>query len=357
MTEPSLLCVNCARPPPAHRRTWGRCTVCIERNLPSTYYCGEECMNAHWLNGHKEYHRKQRERAKQMREGSVPQHDRSLAEAHARRAKRTGSEFDKRCAAAMALNAEGDHNAAAKAWRKIIKEWPDGAVLYYNLAVVLQRSNHSAEAAAMFLKAMELFEDGTENWAEAAASAFDTLKTDDCREVPKPEWWNDEALKALSARVVALAPDHDQSCAMRARVMCGDALVSSKAHWSAGPRTAAEIKEAGAWYRRAAMLTTIPSCKLRYDNAARQCDEYADPLLAKEEAEAAAARAAAEAEAEKTRAEAEAQAAKALKVAEAKATAAAEELLAEEEKEKQQAANKIASKAKEGKGKKGKGRR
>ena len=35
MAEPSLLCVNCARPPPPHRRTWGRCTICVERNLPA----------------------------------------------------------------------------------------------------------------------------------------------------------------------------------------------------------------------------------------------------------------------------------------------------------------------------------
>jgi len=79
MAEPSLLCVSCARPPPPHRRTWGRCTVCVERNLPSTYYCGEECMNAHWQNGHKEYHKEQKQRAKQIREGTLPGLDRENA--------------------------------------------------------------------------------------------------------------------------------------------------------------------------------------------------------------------------------------------------------------------------------------
>jgi len=39
--------------------------------------------------------------------------------------KATGDEYSKRFAAGVALNAEGDYNAAAKAWRKIIKEWPD----------------------------------------------------------------------------------------------------------------------------------------------------------------------------------------------------------------------------------------
>ena len=109
-------------------------------------------------------------------------------------------------------------------------------------------------------------------------------------------------------------------------------------------RGAAEIKEAATWYRRAAMVAATPADKLRYEQLAQDCDEFADLLLAEEDAEAAKARAAAKAEE-----------AKALKVAEAKAAAAAEELLAEEEQEKQAASTK-AGKATP-KGKKGKGRR
>jgi len=311
-------------------------------------------MNAHWHNGHKEYHKEQKRMAKQRRESDEQERTRFIAEEAARRAEATGDEYQKRIAAGIALNAEGDHNAAAKAWRKIIKEWPGRSVPYHNLANVMVRSGRYAEAAAMYLKAMELDEDGSKRWAEAAASAFETLKTDDCREVPKPEWWDDEALKALSVRVVALAPDVHQPCAMRARVLCGDTL--AKAHWNVGPRTSAEIKEASTWYRRAARLTPRgEDFKRHYEQFAQQCDEFADPLLAKEEAEAAKARAAAEDEAAKARAAAEAEAAEALKIAEAKATAAAEELLAEEEKEKEQATSTKAGKAKQSQSKKGKG--
>ena len=344
MTEPSLLCVNCACPPPPHRRTWGRCTICVERNLPSTYYCGEECMNAHWPK-HQVWHKVQKQQAKEIREGTVAEHDRSAGEAQAREAERTGSEYLKRFAAALVPMAEGDNHGSAKAWRKIIKEWPDRPGAYCNLAVVLERSNHYAEAAPVQLKAMELSEEGTKRWASSAAGAFDILKHPDCREMPKPEWWNDEALKALSARVAALSPDRHESCGMRARVLSGDAL--SKAYWTAGPRTAAEIKEAASWYRRGAMVAHTPADEQRHERLARRCDEYADPLLAEEEVEAAKARAAAEAEA-----------AEALKVAEAKAAAAAEELLAEEEEEKTQAAASTkVGKAKPDKGKKGKGKR
>jgi len=366
MAEPSLLCVSCARPPPPHRRTWGRCTVCVERDLPSTYYCGEECMNAHWQNGHKEYHKAQKQMAKDIREGTVSEYDRSIAETVARRAEATGDEYAKRFAAALALVAEGDHNAAAKAWRKIIKDRPDKPDAHFNLALVLQRSSRFTEAAPMCLKAMELYPDGTKDWAVATAAAFNLLRLPDCEEMPKPEWWNDEGLKALSARVVTVAPDLTQSCAMRARVLSGSTLF--KPLWKEGPRTAAEIKEAATWYRRAAMVKNTSAEKLHFEQYAGRCDEVADPLLAEEEAEAAKARAAAEAEAAKARAAAEAEAAKAraaaaaeeaeaLKVAEAKAAAAAEELLAEEENEKQAEASTKASKARQSKGEKGKGKR
>ena len=353
MAEPSLLCVNCARPPPPHRRTWGRCTICVARNLPSTYYCGQECMKAHWPK-HQQYHKEQKDHAQQRREGTFLDTDRSIAEAQARRAEQTGDEFDKRFADALALVAEGDNDGATiKAWRKLIKERPEAPAPYYNLAIALDRSDRNLEAATMFLKAMELYSDGTEAWADSAASAFNLLRISECGEMPKPEWWNDEGLKALSARVVTVAPDLTQSCAMRALVLSGSDL--SESPWNAGPRTAAEIKEAATWFRGAAMLThTSAREKLRFKRLASQCDEYADPLLAKEEAEAAKARAAAKAEAAKARAAAKAKAAEALKAAEAKATAAAEELLAEEEKEKEQASTK-AGKAKQSKGKKGKG--
>ena len=196
----------------------------------------------------------------------------------------------------------------------------------------------------MLLKAMGLCEDGTYQWAESVAEAFDMLKTPDCDEMPKPEWWNDEGLKALSARVVALAPEKTHPCAMRALVLEGDALLY-RAKWNAGPRTAAEIKDAATWYRRAARVSSTPVDEQRDELHASRCDAVAELLLAKEEEEAAEARAAADAEA-----------AEALKVAEAKATAAAEELLADEKKEKQQAA--VSTKVDQmKKGKKGKGKR
>jgi hypothetical protein len=58
------------------------------------------------------------------------------------------------------------------------------------------------EAAQRFLEAKERYPVDSVHWAHAAAVAFSMLMQGACAEVAKPEWWNDEGLKALSARVV-----------------------------------------------------------------------------------------------------------------------------------------------------------
>ena len=353
MAEQSLLCVNCGSAPPLHRRTWGRCMICVERNLPSTYYCGQECMNAHWPK-HKAYHKAQKEGQAQASMGTLYAQDRSVADANARYAARTGNEYLKRFAAALDLTTEGDNHAAAKAWRKIIKEHPtDPSVCnnlptaYNNLASVLVRSGRIEEAAPVSLKAMELCEEGTKAWAEAAAGVVEVLFTEECEDSPKPEWWNDEGLMALTARVVALAPDDMRACSMRAAVLSGNVIFRRMRGMRGRARTAVEIKEAATWFRRAADLSMVPAYKCNNEGWASECDEIADPLLAEEEATAAKARAAAETKAAKAR-----------DVAEAKAAKAAKKLLTEEEKEQQQAAARSSKESNaKGKGKKGKGKR
>ena len=72
----------------------------------------------------------------------------------------------------------------------------------------------------------------------------------------KPEWWNDEGLKALSAIVVRALPNNEPTITMRAIVLSG---MSSA--WLAGPRSAAELEEAAAHFDRSAALTSAPAVK------------------------------------------------------------------------------------------------
>ena len=80
------------------------------------------------------------------------------------------------------------------------------------------------------------------------------LTQEECAEVAKPEWWNDEGLKALSARVVRAAPDDGQANEMRALVPGGQCSA-----WEAGPRSAAELKKAAKHFERAAALQPAPA--------------------------------------------------------------------------------------------------
>ena len=142
----------------------------------------------------------------------------------------------------------------------------DNPVAYFNLGFALDSSGHYAEAAQWFLEAKDRFPAGSERWARATAWTFTMLIQEACAEVAKPEWWNDEGLKALSARVVRAAPDDLQALQMRAMVLRG-----LRVPWEAGPRSAAELREAVAHYDRAAALCPAPAMKELFNGDAAVC--------------------------------------------------------------------------------------
>ena len=133
---------------------------------------------------------------------------------------------------------------------------PDEPEAYFNLGMALANSGQYVEAAQRLLEAKERYLVGSEEWAKATAWAFTTLIQEACAEVAKPEWWSDEGLKALSARVVRAAPDHLGSNQMRGLVLSGQ-----HSGWEAGPRSAAELSEAAAHFDRSAALDPAPAMK------------------------------------------------------------------------------------------------
>ena len=90
----------------------------------------------------------------------------------------------------------------------------------------------------------------------------------------KPEWWNDEGLKALSARVVRAAPNETRANVMRAAVMSG----MGGSAWDVGPRSAAEYKEAAAHWERAVVLSRAPAVKAEFASIAASCRSQADAM-------------------------------------------------------------------------------
>ena len=86
---------------------------------------------------------------------------------------------------------------------------------------------------------------GSEGWARATAEAFDMLTQEACAEVAKPEWWNDEGLKALSARVVRAAPDDLEANQMRAMVLAGSVRLGGGASLGGGAQGGGHALRAG----------------------------------------------------------------------------------------------------------------
>ena len=132
------------------------------------------------------------------------------------------------------------------------------------------------EAAQRFLEAKERHPLGSEYWAQATAAAFTMLTQEECAEVAKPEWWNDEELKALSARVLRAAPNNQVANTMRAEVLSG--LSGLRGAWEAGPRSAAELREAATHYDRAAALCYAPAQKAALAGYVTQCHRQAEAM-------------------------------------------------------------------------------
>ena len=208
-----------------------------------------------------------RRRRRLTEDGGVrQQQDREFAERQARIAAQTGEEYMELLAKGLRHGAQEDIRREAKAYREAIALRPDEPAAYFNLGAALHNSGHHVEAAQRFLEAKERCSVGSERWAQATAAAFSMLAKEECAEVTKPEWWNDEGLKALSARVVRAAPDDGDAHEMRVYVLSGHLGACE-----AAPRSAAELREAAAHFDRAAALCPAPALKADLAGKAAWC--------------------------------------------------------------------------------------
>ena len=276
----SLACIGCARLPSEMddgREKHPICDKCRELKLQTTYMCGMNCPgNPGAWDLHGVFHKKLRKELKRGEDGGARQQwAREVAEREARNAARSGDKYDELVAEGVRYSSKQDWRKAGKAYREAIALKPDEPVAYCNLGVVLDTSGHFAEAAQRYLEAKERSVVGSEGWAVATANAFDMLKMDeDCAEVAKPEWWSDEGLKALSARVVRAAPNDGPANGMRALVLSG----ASRA-WEVGPRSAAELREAAAYWDRDRALCRAPALKAEFASMADWCRSQAAKVL------------------------------------------------------------------------------
>ena len=173
----------------------------------------------------------------------------------------------------MQYDSQQDWRRAGRTYREAIALDPDDPAAYFNLGNALNTSGHFVEAAQRYLEAKDRHLVGSEYWAQATAEAFTMLTQEECAEVAKPEWWNDEGLKALSVRVVRAAPNDVVANNMRAEVLSG-----GDGAWEAGPRSAAELKKAATRYERAASLCGAPAQKAELAGDATWCRSRAEAM-------------------------------------------------------------------------------
>lgn len=168
-------------------------------------------------------------------------------------AKQNGGAYSELLAEAARHISKEDWSKAAWAFRELIVLRPDEAAVHFNLAAVLSNSGHKVEAVQRFLAAQERAPMDSKSWAVATASAYEMIRQCQTEEsdVGKPEWWNDAGLKLLSARVVRAAPNNETANTMRADVLS----LRGGSAWQVGSRSATEIKEAAAYYERAASMS------------------------------------------------------------------------------------------------------
>ena len=267
----SLACFGCARLPSEMgdgREKHPVCPICRELKIPTTYWCDVNCPgNPGAWKRHAPVHKEVRRLRKRSEDGGwEQQRNRETAEVAARQAAQTGDAYLALMAKGVRYASQQDPRRQAKAFRDAIALRPDEPLAYYHLGEALTSSGHYAEAAQRYLEASERYQLGSDIWAAAMAKAFILLSQEVCAEVAKPEWWNDEGLKALSARLVRAAPDSMAANQMRALVLRGSCVA-----WEAGPCSAAELREAATHYDRAAALCRAPAAKANFAGAAALC--------------------------------------------------------------------------------------
>eukprot|EP00964_Phaeocystis_antarctica_P011771 scaffold6503_cov60-Phaeocystis_antarctica.AAC.1 len=271
----SLACFGCARLPSEmgdDREKHEVCPICVKLKVPTTYWC---CVNCPGNPGawklHSVYHKEVKRRRKVTEDGGVlQQRARETAEKMARDAAQTGDAYDELLAEGVRYSSKDDWRREARTYREAIALNPDRPEAYYNLGAALLDAAHYVEAAQRYLEAKERYSVGSRSWGHATAAAFEMLTEVECADVAKPEWWNDEELKALSARVVRAAPDADK---MRAEVLSG-----RSGAWELGPRSAAELKEAATHYDRAAAMNPATLAKAELADAAAWCRRKAEAM-------------------------------------------------------------------------------
>ena len=177
------VCARCHREQSDSEPPFRACTRCVEQKLKgAALYCSKQCQQEDWP-AHKLWHK-------------------GIAELLSTQAIRTGKGGDDGPERAAARHVEysqlvkrglqecasGDPVKGCKTFAEAIKLRPEQPVAYANLGMTLRDGGDFYSAVPALLKAVELFEEGSEQWASTAAVAWfaylnDPILCDELKEV------------------------------------------------------------------------------------------------------------------------------------------------------------------------------
>jgi hypothetical protein len=219
------------------RRCWGCgaveespsfqvCTLCIEEGCEPCAFCSLECLRAATPR-HRAFHQEKR-RLYQLAEQVATRHWYSAAAAAP-----IASPYDDLLDSMQNSMSIGGGTAASPAPSQQLSDVTQAAMEY---VMAVERTTPQQGARSL-------------PWAERAIAAYALLSSAELTELPRPSWWSDAALKALSLQVLESRPDFVLAWRLRGEVLSARL---GEANWPYAPRSSHELAEAGRCLQRAA---------------------------------------------------------------------------------------------------------
>jgi len=185
-----------------------------------------------------------------------------------------GTEYKRLCAEGLQLS-YGESAAtleqAEGKFRAAIACCPRRRDAHSMLGQVLERLNRREDACVSFLRTLDLSIAHDLVWAKAATSVFEHLQLGGGSPAKQGvSWWNDRALKDLSAEVESVIGDDWQATRFRAIILSGS--IYPWADWGAiGDRSADELRSAAAGFQVVArQQMQLATTSMQYADAFRE---------------------------------------------------------------------------------------